>query len=606
MNIKRITLAVAACASILGAGNPFDLKSNFLNETEANKWSDPTTGVSYYSGPNYEYRFKDSTASVAPWLQFQLPSARIGCNGFSIEGGFMALLGLDDIKLQLENAGPTFAWGVLTTIEISMPSVAAIFQKIQQWVRKIQSLLQNACQSGKMAGEWLKKSYGFGQLESNVIEEGADEILGFMNSMEKKLDAINTLDDENNSTKKAVTSEKIHKIGSGLSFLAMDFGKPLTKCDKQTDFGGRDKVDFTTQDIISGKVGGCDIESKLTSNVFDQKVLSYLLSRVLFGELVVTPESLTPVTEMFFNGHFDENAVKRDLKSVVAMSESPFGEIEYSIYPPIIGNAKQAASFLVRGKRDSAGNALAIPVTNMQGTFISFRLSAASADHLVTDANGSVSGSNTIFAPKDDGTVPELFEIRAMYVMRPASESDTLSSPLKWEGLVEESKKDILAYLKLALTKKVGDTVANNYFQGIESSDVDLSTVKTPMLVSGMHRYLNTLVLAAVDKGGVFAVMPLVDLLAYYNAELFADQLLSHVMRQIEAAEAGPNLMTTEHTRKGFADFKKRVLTIYGLMKDELEKMKEDTIEDAKNVPELFKRIEKDMKESRIEKLGNR
>ena len=604
MKIIKTVLILMSAAVISNAASPFDIKSNFFNETAASKWSDPTSGVTYYSGPNYEYRFKDTTATVAPWLQFQLPSARIGCNGFSIEGGFMALLGLKDIKIQLENAGPTFAWGVLTTIEISMPSVAAIFQKIQQWVRKIQSLLQNACQAGQMAGKWLNKNYQFGQFESTLIEEGADKILDAMDSVEAKLDAITNLGDENNSTKKAAVSEKVHQVGSGLSFLAMDFGKALTKCPKTPDFNGKDKVDFTIDDIFNGHVEGCDIKARLTANVFDRNRMSYMLSRALFGELVVTPESITPIVEMFKNGVFDEDAVKRSLKSVVTRSEAPFGKIEYSVYPAVIGDPQKAAQFLVHGKRNEYGNAVTVPIPDLQATFIRFKFSAATADYLLTDANGSVEGSNTIFASSDGTTTPDLFEIRAMYVMRPESENSFVSDPLEWKGLVEESRDNILSYLKTALVKKLGETSTNNYFQGIAVNEVDLSTSNTPLLVSGMHRYLNVLTMAAVEKGGVYTVMPLVDLLAQYNAELFADQLLSQVMTQIEAAEVGPNLMTTDHTQRGFDNFRKRVMTVYRAIKKELKKMKEDTVEDVRNVPTIFKEIEQDMKEHRFEQFG--
>ena len=604
MKMIKAMLVLMSVAVMANAASPFDIKSNYFNATSASKWKDPSSGVTYYSGPNYEYRFKDTTATVAPWLQFQLPSARIGCNGFSIEGGFMALLGLKDIKLQLENAGPTFAWGVLTTIEISMPSVASIFQKLQQWARKMQALLQNSCQAGQMAGKWLNKNYQFGQFESTLIEEGADKIKDAVSSIDSMLDNISNLGDENNSTKKAAVSEKVHQVGSGLSFLAMDFGKALTKCRKNPEFDSKDKVDFTTDDIIKGRVLGCDIKAKLTANVFDRNRMSYMLSRALFGELVVTPESITPIVEMFKNGTFNEDAVKRSLKSVVTRSEAPFGKIEYSVYPAVIGDPQKAALFLVHGKRDQSGAAATVPIPNLQATFIRFKLSAATADYLLTDANGSVEGSNTIFATSDGTTTPDLFEIRAMYVMRPESESSFISDPLEWKGLVEESRDNILSYLKTALTKKLGETSTNNYFSGIAVNEVDLATTNTPLLVSGMHRYLNILTMAAVEKGGVYTVMPLVDLLAQYNAELFADQLLSHVMTQIEAAEVGPNLMTTEHTQRGFDNFKKRVFKVYRAIKQELKKMKDETVEDVRNVPAIFKEIEHDMKEHRIEQIG--
>ncbi|HIE59712.1 MAG TPA: hypothetical protein EYP82_07275 [Hydrogenothermaceae bacterium] len=586
----------------LGFAGPFDIEDNFYNETAASKWQDPTSGVTFYSGPNFEYRFKDETATVAPWLQMQLPSAKIGCNGLSLKGGFMALLGLDDIKLQLENAGPTFAWGVLTTIEISMPSVAAIFQKIQQWVRKIQGLLQNACSSGQLAGNWLKKNYGWGKFEGGIIEEGADKILGAMDSVEEKLEAIATLDDDNNSTKKSVASDKLHKIGSGLSFLAMDFGKAIGECKVSPDFAGKNKVDFSADMILSGTIESCDIKAKMTEDVFARNALSYMLARTLFGELVVTPGSLTPLVELFKpDGKFDVETTKRELKSVVARSETPFGEIEYSVYPPVIGDPRKAADFLVHGKRDSYGNALQINIPNINAMYVKFKYADATDDHLVTDENGSVEGSGSIFSsPTATG---ENFEVRAIFTTRPQGNSDMISNPLEWRGLVVESRENILTYLKAALKRKVGDARTSNLFGAISAPSKDLSTSKTPMLVSGMHRYLNVLTQEAIERGGVYTVMPLVELLAEYNAELFAEQLLSRIMEQIEAAEGGPNLITTEHTRKGYADFKKRVLIVFHSMQKQLREMRKDTVHDAQKVPGIFGELEKKMNERRIGKL---
>jgi len=597
-------LLVLAAFVTLGFAGPFDIESNFYNTTEASKWEDPTTGVTFYSGPNFEYRFKDETATVAPWLQMQLPSAKIGCNGLSLKGGFMALLGLNDIKLQLENAGPTFAWGVLTTIEISMPSVGAIFQKIQHWVRKIQSLLQNACSSGQLAGNWLKKNYGWGKFESNIINDGADKILGSMKSMEVKLDNITNLDDDNNSTKKAVASDKLHKIGSGLSFLAMDFGKAIGECKVSPDLAGKNKVDFSADTILSGSIESCDLKAKMTQSVFDRNALSYMLARTLFGELVVTPGSLTPLTEMFkADGKFDIEATKRELKSVVARSETPFGEIEYSIYPPIIGDPRKAADFLVHGKRDSQGNALQINIPNINATYVKFKYSDATDDHLVGDVNGSVVGSGSIFASSDASGAAENFEVRAIFTMRPQGSADMISNPLEWKGLVEESKENILTYLGSTLRRKLGNTRATNLFGAVPVPNVDLAAVKTPMLVSGMHRYLNVLTQEAIEKGGIYTIMPLIDLLAKYNAELFAEQLLSRIMKQIEAAEGGPNLITTEHTRKGYADFKKRVLAVYTNMQKQLREMRKETVTDAQKVPDIFNTLEKKMTERRVGKM---
>lgn len=579
----------------LAVAGPFDIDENFVSTTNAAKWTDPGTGVTFYSGPNIEYKFNPRGASSAPWLQFQLPSAKIGCNGLSIKGGFMALLGLKDIKLQLTNAGPTFAWGVLTTIEISMPSVASVFQRIQKWVRAIQSLMQNSCQAGKMFGNFLKKEYGFGKLESTVLNDGAKAIDGWMGSIEEKLDIIDDIgDDDHNETKQAFATNKLHRIGSGVSFLSMNFGKALSECTKE-ELNGKQKVDFTAKDLVEldGSVESCKPSDKDPEHA--RKSLSYMMERLLFGEIVVTPKSLAPILEMFnAEGHFDKEATKREAKSVIARAEMPIGEIEYSLLPPVITDARKAAYYLINGSNTKYS------IPNTKAVMINYQSDPTSKGSLVTDANGSTVGSNAVFQTPD--TSYKLIEIDSIYITRAKDGSNI--DDIEWKGLYTESKDAILTYIEAALRKKMGDTKAANLMGTAVFNQIDLNTTKTPMLVSGMHGYMNTIMQTALKRGGVFAVMPLIDLLAKYNATLFAQQLLSEIKTAIEAAETGPGLITTEHTRKGFADFRKRSQIIYNEMHKHLKSMKKEIINDIQQVPEMFERLDKRNRQDRFEMMG--
>lgn len=592
--VKKLVILVLVSVGLIAG--PFDIKDNFFNATSASQWKDPGTGVTYYSGPNYEYRFNATGNSMVPWVQFQLPSAKIGCNGLSIKGGFMALLGLKDIKVQLTNSGPTFAWGVLTTIEVSMPSVAAVFQKIQKWTRAIQSLLQNACQAGKNFGNMLKKDYGFGTFESNIVNEGADKILGWMDSFEEKVQSIADIgDDDHNATKKALTTDKLHRIGSGVSFLSMNFGRMMGQC-TNAELDNRKKVDFTAKDIIiNKKVQNCSLDQKDTE--FENKALSYMLSRLFFGELVVTPESLTPIMEKFTpNGQFDKESTKRDLTSVVVQSEAPFGEIEYTLLPPVVADPRRAAVYLIHGSDAKYS------IPNTKAVYIKYRSDEASLGSYVGDANASVEGSGEIFSSQDaSGASYDLVEIRAIYTTR-ATDGSTVDD-IEWKGLVKESKENILKYLENALKAKLGDTYTSNYFGDIPVPNVDLNATTTPLLVSGMGSYLNTLSQAAIEKGSIAHVLPLVDMLAKYNAELFAEQLLSQIKKQVEEAESGPGLITTNHTRQGFSDFRKRTQLLYNEMQKQIRDMKKETVEDIQSVPQIFDELDYRLKKSRVEKM---
>jgi hypothetical protein len=592
--VKKIVILIFVSVGLIAG--PFDIKDNFFNGTSASEWRDPGTGVSYYSGPNYEYRFDATGNSMVPWVQFQLPSAKIGCNGLSIKGGFMALLGLKDIKEQLTNAGPTFAWGVLTTIEVSMPSVAAVFQKIQNWSRAIQSLLQNACQAGKDFGNSIGLGNGFGVFESNIVNDGAGEIIGWMNSFEKKVDKIaNISDTDHNATKKALTTDKLFRIGSGASFLSMNFGRMMGQC-SQAELNERKKVDFTARDVIvDKKIQNCNLGQKDAD--YDSKARSYMLSRLLFGELVVTPETLTPILEKFTpNGQFEKESAKKDLSNVTVHSQAPFGDIEYSILPPVVADPRKAAVYLIHG----SDTKYSIP--NTKAVFIKYKSDEATLGSYVGDANASVDGSGQIFSARDaSGNVYPMVEIRAIYTTRATDGS--IIDDIEWKGLVEESKGNILKYLEKTLEAKVGNTVANNYFGNIPVPNVDLNTTVTPMLVSGMSSYLNILSQAAIEKGSIAHVLPLVDLLAKYNAELFAEQLLSQIMKQIEAAESGPGLISNDSTKRAFADFRKRTQLLYNEMQKQIREMKRETVSDIQNVPKIFDELQYRLKQRRVEKM---
>jgi hypothetical protein len=591
--IKKILLALLIF-SVAHAG-PFDIEDNFINATPSSKWSDPGTGVTFYSGPNLEYRFDPVANSNVPWLQLQMPSAKIGCNGLSIKGGFMALLGLKDIKIQLTNAGPTFAWGVLTTIEISMPSAAAVFQKIQKWVRAIQNLLQNSCQAGQNFAKKFGTNFGLGKFEGGIIDKGADAILSAMDSVEKKLDFIDDLGDDDNDTKKALTTEELHRVGSGISFLSMSFGRMIGKC-SPAEFAANapDKIDFDAKSMVEGKVGDCDLTSKDPN--FAQKRRSYILSRLLFGELVVTPESISRILEKFdANGKFSTQAAKNRLKAVaVARSEFPFGQFEYSLMPPMIPDARKAAHYLIHGSNT------AYNIPNTKAVYIKYASSNSPKSSVVRDSNGSVSGSDMVLLKDKNGNAYSLFEVRAIYTTRATDGSALVEA--SWGGLVKESKKNILQYVKNALELKVGSTQVTNYFGNVPVVTVDLNATKTPLLVNGMSSYLNTITQSALAKGGVFSVMPLIDLLAQYNAQLFAEQLLSEIKKQIESAETGPNIITKKHGRSGFDSFRKRTQLLYNEMQKQIRAMKKETINDIQKVPEMFEKLERSIREKRINK----
>ena len=58
-----------------------------------------------------------------------VPNYSIGCNGISLSGGYIGLLGLSDIEEQLKDSGAAFAWGILSGLAYSLPVISDVLQK---------------------------------------------------------------------------------------------------------------------------------------------------------------------------------------------------------------------------------------------------------------------------------------------------------------------------------------------------------------------------------------------------------------------------------------------------------------------------------------------
>ena len=136
------------------------LDSMITNTTPADSWVDASTGVNYLSGGNATYRFNRST-SYAPWVQMRGASGGISCAGASYDLGFIGIMNLDNVEDQLQSAGVTLMWGLLTVFKLSTPNLSAVFEYMNKIIRDIQSMLRNACAAGgKLSSALASKKAG--------------------------------------------------------------------------------------------------------------------------------------------------------------------------------------------------------------------------------------------------------------------------------------------------------------------------------------------------------------------------------------------------------------------------------------------------------------
>jgi len=113
-------------------------------------------GMGYAVGGNYFMKLNTHNLDK-PLLSLTPPSITLGCNGLSIKGMFMSILGLDDLQALLSNSGATVAWGIMLGLIETLPSVSQTFAQIREFVRRLQALLSQGCAIGKKIGEKIAK-----------------------------------------------------------------------------------------------------------------------------------------------------------------------------------------------------------------------------------------------------------------------------------------------------------------------------------------------------------------------------------------------------------------------------------------------------------------
>jgi len=146
MKNKAISLSlvlIMTFSSLSAVVLPLDQSSS----TSAASWKDPASGMTYNNFGSVSFKFKKTTTSFAPWMKARAPSISAGCGGISMDGGFASFLDLETIGKQLEQAVSSIGMGVIVVLMQTMPSIAKAFEDIQKLIRKLQSMLANACQS---------------------------------------------------------------------------------------------------------------------------------------------------------------------------------------------------------------------------------------------------------------------------------------------------------------------------------------------------------------------------------------------------------------------------------------------------------------------------
>jgi hypothetical protein len=145
------------------------------------------------SGGSFSFRLKNDVLG-RPLINFKTPQASISCSGMDFDAGMMSILNLDLFEQMLSQGGASLAWGVMIGLVYSLPGVGESFQKLNEWSRDIQKLMQSPCQVGKYIGTQagapigsaIRDALGLKKSEEKAKESGSD----ISQTMKKVLDYI--------------------------------------------------------------------------------------------------------------------------------------------------------------------------------------------------------------------------------------------------------------------------------------------------------------------------------------------------------------------------------------------------------------------------------
>lgn len=587
INKKIIAVSLVACMS-LNATNLGDYITSY--KSSAGSWTSPTTGMKYHYGGSYEFTFKGGN-KYQPWVTGSEPEIKIGCNGISLKGGFVGLLGLNELKDQIKDAGQSLAWGAFISLQYAVPGLFQVFTKIREWAATIQNMLQNACNIGKAlassnpAMNSMKNTIEDWQ-QSNGISTTLNSWMGGFDEVRKSIDAVSNcagmstgvdpttgesaylkcVKNMGKATENSLNPNAKEKIASA-QLLNKFIVPPSTPTNKLY-------VDKLSNTLTSGKIDTFSIGN--AAQIAETATILKLL-RVFFGDLTIDAESYNGIyvdnTEAnsdangkgFVKGTYSIDTAKLKARLEKAASdnniESP--KINYKLSNSIIGTAESAAKSLLYGITSSAN-------VDKCG-----------------DGYCRIDDATIFFSDFGDN------EKRAIQIGivgdDEASSSDALK--LNWTGAYNESMKSI--------RKKVKDiTGVTPTWKTVydKTGAIDSSTLSSniPLLVPNIERHIETIAkIEKLSKAETGLTAHLKTVLAQQNSILISKSLFSLIEGKVlEAGVLGGNV-------DGLLKFSEHIREVANRVQSEIDKI-DQTNKDMKLVNDLFLQIEDDLQNNKV------
>ncbi|WP_294961490.1 conjugal transfer protein TraH [Sulfurimonas sp.] len=370
MKNKIISISLVL-ALLFTSSNAADLVLQQSSTTASSEWKDPSSGITYNNFGAVNFKFKKSVTSFAPWVKARPPSITAGCGGISLDAGFAAFLDLETIGKQLEQAISSVGMGVIVVLLQTMPSLAKAFENIQKLIRKLQSMLANACQSTvallnnnkttskakKETQDWLSENSGADYF-NDTMQGAVDKVEKF----EKMLDC---------ETTDTACIKNATAVAMGMS------AKPGVTAKPKKEVLG--VVSSVLADVVTSKYSIADaysvkkdtLKKVLNDNEFDSKSLNisseernYEAMRIaIFGVLAVSSENGTmAITGLDEDGKIELSAEsKKAIAEAVVKGNSLSPSYKLNFYPPI-NDSETVVSFITgEGLTGTSTNSIKVP-----------------------------------------------------------------------------------------------------------------------------------------------------------------------------------------------------------------------------------------------------
>ena len=600
MGIKKRIVIVMVLFSlfsqqIMATGLDSVLDGNSVS-TSFGTWDSPRTGSRYFYGGSYAFAFKQS-GKYQPFFQGEPPGAKIGCNGFSLSGGFLALLGIDEIKNMLKSSGATLAWGLMMGLEYSMPALKRVFDTLRKWAREIQAIMQNSCNLGKtlmqnhpsLKGirETISDSY-VGSVDSWIednLEGNMGAVDGFIDTGYKYAtngcagladEALKTCKNKTAGIIRGETKKVVESSQNSLTNQAA--GSHVKSATVPTNTLSISRLSTF---LDSGKIQNQVIFSQ--GNQLDTYKTNIILSRLFFGDKTTLLKSLKKIIMMADNADegikekvykIDPTKIKPFLKAKlteqIALSS---GEEEGMIIPPKLTSAENAAKAILYGIEEGSC------VDKCYDGYVDILDNYVYALDFAEDAKSK-----------------DYSRVLGNVLYNSPSASDTLR--VRWEGAFIESLQIIRSVVK----QKTG---YNPTYKTIKETSVGVKStsstdIKVPLLLPNINKYIETIVLLERKaKQETAFTAQLKDILAKNNAYFFSTSLMDMIAGNIIAAIGANGDAAGRPKTKEIREYLEFVVKTKN---DIISKIKEDQENQIsyRELTETFEKIDKNLRKENM------